>query len=114
MIGQAWKDVRGCQQRQTCRICNTEDSMEHILTECASPARRKIWELAQRTSPHDPEQWPNITLGTILGVGCLTLPRGQLEQNDDALTPHKKRASLQLLQIILSEAAHLVWVLRCE
>jgi hypothetical protein len=64
-----------------------------------------------------PERWPNINLGTILGIGCLSNPREENAGNRAGQAPHptpKERASTRLLQIILSEAAHLIWVLRCE
>ena len=91
--------------------------MQHILTECNALTRRKVWDLAQRTWPHAPELWPNINLGTILGTGALTLPRRHANQPRIDQNPRpspNSTATLRLLQIIISEAAHLVWVLRCE
>jgi len=91
--------------------------MEHILTECTSPKRRRVWDLAKRTWPHARELWPETTLGIILGIGCLSLPGDHAAQNQERQNTHptpKERTTLRLLQIILSEAAHLVWVIRCE
>ena len=85
--------------------------------ECNSPIRRTVWNLARRTWPHAPRLWPNIKLGTILGVGCLTIPREQIPGEIAGRPPHptpKERATTRLLQILISEAAHLIWVLRCE
>ena len=111
MVGAAWRDVP---ERRFCAICRTEDNMDHILTLCNALSRRTVWNLAQQTWPHAPELWPNINLGTILGIGCLTLPRMH-ELGEHAPHPTlKERATLRLLQIILSEAAHLTWVLRCD
>ena len=116
MVRSTWRQVRGSENRQLCTICEAEDSMEHILTECNTPPQRLIWNLARRTWPHAPELWPDINLGTILGTGCLSLPRQ--EARDNAGQPPyrtiKEQATLRLLQIILSEAAHLIWVIRCE
>ena len=117
IVGAAWKHIRGAETRQKCAICNTEDSMAHILTECDSLTRRGIWTLARQTWPHAPELWPNIDLGIILGIGSLTLPRARNVRNEERNNTHptlRERATLRLLQIILSEAAHLIWVLRCE
>ncbi len=112
MIGPAWKHLPGYEHRQTCVVCNSKDSMEHIPIKCNSPMRQKVWELARQTWPHAPALWPNINLGIILGTGSISLPnRNTAQTNHPTL---KERAALRLLQIILSEAAHLTWVLRCE
>jgi hypothetical protein len=63
------------------------------------------------------ELWPNIDLGIILGVGTITLPEEHANRNraeHNAPPTLKRRATLRLLQILISEAAHLIWVLRCE
>ena len=115
MVGPAWRHLPGFEQRQTCAICNVKDSMEHILTEYNALARQQIWDLVRRIWPHARQLWPNINLGLILGIGCLSLPGNQPENpNENRENTHpilKKKASLRLLQIILSEAAHLIWVL---
>jgi len=51
--------------------------------------------------------WPDIHLGTILGCGSLSLPA--LHQNS-----HPNPGRSRLLCILLSESAHLIWVLHCE
>ena len=117
MVGPAWKHIPNFRHRQVCAICNVEDSMEHILTECSSPERQTVWDLATKTWPHARRFWPEHNLGVILGVGCLSLPRNRAEANQDEHNTHptpKEKAILRLLQILLSEAAHLVWVMRCE
>ena len=118
MVGPAWRHLPGFEQRQTCAICNIKDNMEHILTECNALARQQIWNLARRTWPHARQLWLNINLGLILGIGCLSLPGNQPEnpnKNRENMHPTpKKKATLRLLQIILSKAAHLIWVLQCE
>jgi hypothetical protein len=117
MVGSIWKHIPGLKQRQRCAICNAEDSMEHILIECTAQTRRRVWDLARKTWPHAPELWPIPSLGIILGTGCLSLPKehaGQVHNRQNTHPSPKRRATLRLLQIILSEAAHLIWVLRCE
>jgi hypothetical protein len=117
MVGSIWRHIPGYEQRQFCAICNAADSMTHIQTECNALSRRKVWELARKTWPHAPDLWPNINLGIILGVGALSIPEGRANRNLPDRNTHsttKSRATLRLLQIIISEAAHLVWVLRCE
>ena len=56
------------------------------------------------------------SLGTILECRCLTANSGNLNRQEE----RRRRFSIRirgvsrLLQIIISEAAHLIWVLRCE
>jgi ribonuclease HI len=117
MVGPAWRHLPGFEQRQRCALCDVEDSMEHILTECTAPERQIVWDLARRTWPHARQLWPENNLGIILGVGCLSLPKNRIAPNQERQNTHptpREKATLRLLQIILSEAAHLVWVLRCE
>ena len=88
--------------------------MEHILTECTERAVSTIWQLAKDTWPHTHLPWPVISLGTILGCGCLTPPQPAPPNNN---TPQPKRnyqGALRLLRILISESAYLIWVLRCE
>ncbi|KAI0264086.1 ribonuclease H-like protein, partial [Russula aff. rugulosa BPL654] len=117
MVGSIWTHIPGYENRHLCTTCNMEDSMDHILTSCNALTRRKVWELARETWPHAPEIWPMINIGIILGVGALTLPVNHLNRDRPERNTHptqRPRATLRLLQIIISEAAHLVWVLRCE
>jgi hypothetical protein len=119
MVGPIWRHIPGYEQRQFCAICNADDGMSHIQTECNALSRRKVWDLARNTWPHAPELWPNITLGIILGVGTLAIPQYRPNQENPDRNPQtrptlKQRATTRLLQIFISEAAHLVWVLRCE
>ncbi|KAI0277901.1 hypothetical protein BC826DRAFT_927494, partial [Russula brevipes] len=91
------------------------ESMEHILTQCDALPRKLVWDLAKRTWPDRHYEWPQISSGIILGCGTITEPK--LTQQD---APHHARwkppqkAMSRLLQILLTEAAHLIWVLRCE
>lgn len=75
IIEVSWRHIPGFKQRQTCTICNVEDNMEHILLECTTPMRQKVWDLARQMWPHAHHLWPNVNLGIILGIGCLSLPK---------------------------------------
>ena len=89
--------------------------MEHILTECEAEPVRTIWNLTKETWPYNQTHWLVINLSIILGSGCLTAPEAMLENDREArLKPMKKKGANRLLQILVSEAAHLVWVLRCK
>jgi hypothetical protein len=77
--------------------------MEHVLIHCNAAPPREIWNLAKNMWPHDPHLWPEPSLGIILGCGSISLPQEPAP-----------RGAMRLLQILVSEAAHLTWVLRCE
>ena len=113
-IGNFWSNIRDYETRQNCTICNTIESMEHILTQCAATPTRIIWNLARNTWPHDLNLWPEISIGTIMGCGSLTIP-GANPPRDARNPPRRTReGQRRLLQILISESAHLIWVLRCE
>ncbi len=110
-IGDFWSHIRGYDARQHCNVCGDTESMAHILTQCESAPVQLIWTLARSYWPHDHIRWPEISLGTILGCGTITAPP---PQNDDTEYSRTARGSTRLLQILISESAHLIWVLRCE
>ena len=83
---------------------------------CRSPPVRQIWSLARRTWPHRNIPWLEINLGTILGCGRLSTTHTANVNNqirDRNNKTHLKGTS-HLLQILISESAYLIWVLRCE
>ena len=117
MIGDFWFNIEGYQHRGRCEPCLATENMDHILIHCRAGHATRVWNLARKLWPYEDSSWPDISLGAILGSGCLTA-RTTNEQanthqadNTAALNP---RGAARLLQIIISEAAHLVWVLRCE
>ena len=118
-IGDYWSHIPGYETRGQCSRCNTTENMEHILTSCTTEPVNIIWTLAKETWPHEPELWPEISIGTILGCGNLTNPEddeqdeGEEDQEDRQKKDNKKGMD-RLRQILISESAHLIWVLRCD
>ena len=117
IVGDVWNHIRTFEYRETCRTCNTTESMEHILTQCNEIANNTIWNLAEGTWPHHDVPWPEINIGLILGIGCLNTainnnPQEHIERNQRNTATQKGKT--RLLQILISESAHLIWVLRCE
>ena len=115
MIGPFWTRINGYEDRGICATCNTTESMDHILTRCREQSTHLIWSLARNLWPHRNTPWPMIDLGTILGCGSITLhaenrPGHARERNESSIL----KGPTRLLQIILSESAYLIWVLRCE
>ncbi len=115
MIGNKWSDIPRYEARVRCSMCKETESMQHILIDCHSIARHLIWAKAEELWPHGQQAWPGITIGTIMGIGSITLP-GNREQanNDNNARSTGTKGRTRLLQIIISEASHLIWVLRCE
>ena len=116
MVGDVWNHIPNFEYHETCRTCNTMESMDHILTQCVVRTSRIAWALAKEVWPHHDEPWPLISIGLILGIGCLNT------SNDDPQDQHRmnprtraaKKGKTRLLQILISESAHLIWVLQCE
>jgi hypothetical protein len=116
-IGKYWSNIHSHEERQNCPTCDTTENMEHILTHCLTPLANSIWLLAQQLWPHPPYLWPMPSLSIILGCGTLHLPpEQQPEENQPqhTLARTHNRGTKRLLQILISESAHLIWVLRCE
>ena len=117
MVGDVWNHIPNYTHRETCLTCLTTESMEHILTQCDARPNRIIWDLAKATWPHQDMPWPEINIGLILGIGCLNAQRvdNQQHQNwENPRTAAQQKGKTRLLQILVSESAHLIWVLRCE
>jgi hypothetical protein len=116
MIGEVWYNIPGFEQRGTCATCGTTENMSHILLTCRELPVKTIWDLAKEMWPHDDVHWPELCLGAIMGCGCLTAQKGngndQRERRE--WTHAQQKGATRLLQITISEAAHLIWVLRCE
>ena len=85
--------------------------MEHILIGCTHGTTTAIWRWTKEAWNHEQYKWPEISLGTILGCGNLSAKTRPPEQRQ---TTTNQRGATRLLQILISEAAHLTWVMRCE
>jgi len=73
--------------------------------------------MAKYQWPNELFQWPTINLGTILGCGSineLKKTANQQQETQQNLQTYRDKDTSRLLQILISESAHLIWVLRCE
>ncbi|KIJ43848.1 hypothetical protein M422DRAFT_169184, partial [Sphaerobolus stellatus SS14] len=79
--------------------------LDHILTKCKAPGQELIWKLTEILWNKTSKPWPDISIGVILGCGLsnYTVGNGVL---DTGLN--------RLFLIIVSEAAYLIWKIRCE
>jgi len=117
-IGQYWDHIPGYQDRQTCHPCGRTESMEHILITCEETPTRMIWQMAKEIWPAWTYEWPEISLGTILGCGTITSLREIAHPNEQQVDQDRRarntKGPTRLMQIIITESAHLLWVLRCK
>ncbi|KAI0037636.1 hypothetical protein FA95DRAFT_1671746, partial [Auriscalpium vulgare] len=101
-------------EKAKCSTCQDPvESLAHILCDCESDARKTIWKLAQDIWPHGPETWPDTSLGIILACGNLAVEKDRPGAPDNP-QPKRNKGATRLLRILISESAHLIWVLRCE
>ena len=106
-IGDFWSRIPNLKHCARCHSCNApSESLEHILLECDHPSSKLIWTLTERLWPTNTAPWPNLSLGLLLGCGNISIP------TPEGQPPN--RGPSRLLRILLSEASHLIWVLRCE
>jgi hypothetical protein len=116
-IGEYWSNIPTLEHRVMCSHCKTEtETFEHIMTECPNIAHTTIWNLAKNLWPAKYGEWPQITMGTIMGCGNIsTIPQNRQENNNqEEQKQNEKKGAMRLLRILISELAHLIWVLRCD
>ena len=117
-VGEYWRHLGDSAPREFCSVCRTTESMEHILIRCQATPPRLIWTLAKDLWPHDQIPWLEISLGIILGSGTITLPPAEPQKTANQQESTHQRPSIRgagcLFQILISEAAYLIWVLRYE
>jgi hypothetical protein len=115
MIGDQWVNIQGYKRRGECATCRITEDMSHIILHCRETTVNTVWELTKKFWPHEGVQWPVLSIGTILGCVCLEAEGGNKNRrNGREWTGDDQRGVTRLLQILISEAAHLIWVLCCE
>ncbi|KAI0342569.1 ribonuclease H-like protein [Trametopsis cervina] len=104
-VGKYWRHIPSLEPRAICPLCDEEESMQHILTECESPAKQLVWRLAESAWMRKHHAWPPLHLGNILGAAL-----ADFSDNNGKRAPGASR----FFRILVTESAHLVWKLRCE
>ncbi|KAJ7605464.1 hypothetical protein DFH06DRAFT_1020241 [Mycena polygramma] len=102
-IGAYWTHLPGYEDRAECGKCGTLEDLEHILVGCEAPGQEVIWKAARTLWLEKESDWPEVSLGTILGCGLA-------EFRDDG--GKLKRGTQQLYRILISESAYLIWKIR--
>ncbi|KAJ6447677.1 hypothetical protein C8R45DRAFT_850724, partial [Mycena sanguinolenta] len=102
-IGHYWMHIPECEDCAMCHACGVTEDLKHILTKCTSPGQEIIWKAAKDLWLMKEDKWPDVSLGTILGCGLA-------EFRDER--GRQKRGTQRLYRILMSESAHLVWLIR--
>ncbi|TRM55262.1 hypothetical protein BD626DRAFT_372511, partial [Schizophyllum amplum] len=105
-IGDYWEKIPNYEQRATCGVCQTTETMEHILFGCHANGQETIWELAKALWERKHPEWPELGLGTVLSCGLT-----DFRASDPKI---KREGANRLYTIIISESAFLAWKLRNE
>ncbi|OJT13721.1 Transposon TX1 uncharacterized 149 kDa protein [Trametes pubescens] len=104
-IGKYWQHIPGFEERAVCAECGVTEDMEHIVTSCCVPGQNLVWRVVKKMMSKKAIVLPPISLGLALG-GPLFVVRTEVGGVDQGAT----RAA----RILLTEAVHVIWVLRCE
>ncbi|XP_006460379.1 hypothetical protein AGABI2DRAFT_177963 [Agaricus bisporus var. bisporus H97] len=106
-IGKFWDHMNDdeTKSKQFCSHCRETESMEHILCQCTIPGQSQIWDIIRRIWTSLGETWRKPHLGEILGISSTNRQRSK-----DKSAEGKAR----LYQILISEASHTIWKLRCD
>ncbi|KAJ7220889.1 hypothetical protein GGX14DRAFT_354287 [Mycena pura] len=104
-IGSFWTHIPECEDRAICADCGDLEDLNHILVQCKCPGRALIWRAARALWLERATEWPEVSLGTILGCGLAEFrdSRGKVDQG-----------ARRLYRILMSESAYLIWRLRNE
>jgi ribonuclease HI len=116
-IGRYWLNIPNYEERCSCQICGEDESMDHILIKCENPTRLTVWKKARELWPYRTETWPENSLGTIIGCSAISVETTHVEKDGNGQTRTSKRSgpgATHLMQIITSESAYLIWILRCK
>ncbi|TDL17429.1 ribonuclease H-like protein [Rickenella mellea] len=103
--GEWWHNIPNYEHRADCHVCETTESMEHILTECNVSGQETIWNLVEFILQLKKIPWKRPTIGSLLGCGLVDI------RDEEG---KRKTGATRLYRIVVSESMHLVWKLRCE
>ncbi|KIK44430.1 hypothetical protein CY34DRAFT_79919, partial [Suillus luteus UH-Slu-Lm8-n1] len=91
------------------------ESMEHIISLCTNPVSKTIWQMAKDIWPTKHGPWPTPHIGLILGCGTIPLPHTpQAGSQNNTNNSQMKKGASQLLRILISKSAYLIWIICCE
>ncbi|KAI9068663.1 hypothetical protein FKP32DRAFT_1608788 [Trametes sanguinea] len=108
MLGRHWMRpnmAQHLQDRATCKMCGSVESMEHIILDCQEVGSRVCWDLMQSLWSATGEPSPARTWGTVIGAPSIAI---------SAEDGKRKHLVEKRWAILATETAYLIWKLRCE
>ncbi|KAF8142391.1 hypothetical protein K438DRAFT_1635614 [Mycena galopus ATCC 62051] len=102
-VGHYWTHIPECEDRAICQDCGEEEDLEHFLLQCKSPGAGFIWKAAEKLWKEKEPEWPELSLGSILGCGLVNF------KDEDG---KQKRGTRCLYKILISESAYMIWKIR--
>lgn len=104
-VGKFWSHIPNCEMRAECGVCGCEESLEHILLECSAPGQAEVWECVDGLLQRANIPAFRRSIGVVLGAPALDIKE---------LSPASTKGQRRLVRILLTEAVHLIWKMRCE
>ena len=108
MVGTNWQRAGyspELHERGECSVCGQTETMGHILSECAAPGQKEVWQLAEAFWRQRNKKWPRPSLGAILSSPIAPF---RTKKNKP------KTGDARLYRILITESAHLIWKIRNE
>ncbi|KAF8982526.1 hypothetical protein BDQ17DRAFT_1262106 [Cyathus striatus] len=105
-IGKYWEHTPLKDQHMPCIQCHADvEDISHILLNCQVSGQEHVWNIARATWQSTGLPWPCISISLIMGISLAVIK----SEDGDML-----KAPTCLFRILVSEAAYLIWKLRCE
>ncbi|KAH9919937.1 uncharacterized protein B0H18DRAFT_881518 [Fomitopsis serialis] len=105
--GPYWSKIQGYEDRAQCSHCGSLETVQHIIFECEATGQALIWSLIRKVWEKKlvDVPWPRLSLVDVLSLGLT-----EWKTSKGRVRPGATR----LWRILISEAVHLTWKLRCE
>ncbi|KAH6911657.1 hypothetical protein BKA70DRAFT_1538928 [Coprinopsis sp. MPI-PUGE-AT-0042] len=105
-MGRYFEHVPNANDWMSCALCDVDvESMAHVLFECRGTGQEAVWRLFHQVWERTGIEAPFISIGLVMGLGLVNI----LNEEGEILS-----GPTRLFRILVSEAAHLIWQLRCE
>ncbi len=104
-VGTYWTHIPGFEERAVCAECGVTEDMEHILISCCASGPNLVWRITRKLLSKKAITVPQISLGLALGAPLIVIrtEEGGVDQG-----------ATRAARMLLTEAAHVIWALRCE
>jgi len=105
-VGSFWLHVQDHEEKARCLTCGDSiETMQHILLDCKAPGQELVWKLVADLSERAGALWKTPNLGAIMSSSAMNAVNALQRHDPGAQRRHR---------ILVSEAAFLIWRLRCE